>query len=183
MTIAQVGLSLERVDAIADLCGIATKYFADSPYETFESPEVILMNSFAWEISKCGTKWIVAVCVDEVGYTCGGAGREWEASSTARIIRTYAQQSDARTVFTTTIEEDSDDNQDESTSGLFFGQRGAKQGADDEIEKLYQRGRKNEADAKLAKMIQTRWTNMQQAIKGYWNPVERRQFSMFYRAW
>ena len=166
MTIAQVGLSLERVDAIADLCGIVTKYFADSPYETFESPEVILMNSFAWEISEMWDKNESSLYVlTRLATLVEERDENGKLSSTARIIRTYAQQSDARTVFTTTIEEDSDDNQDESTSGLFFGQRGAKQGADDEIEKLYQRGRKNEADAKLAKMIQTRWTNMQQAIK------------------
>ena len=166
VTIAQVGLSLERVDAIADLCGIATKYFADSPYETFESPEVIMMNSFAWEISEMWDKNESSLYVlTRLATLVEERDENGKLSSTARIIRTYAQQSDARTVFTTTIEEDYDDNEDDSTSGLFFGQRGVKQGADDEIEKLYQRGRKNEADAKLAKMIQTRWTKMQQAIK------------------
>lgn len=172
-TLLNASLSLQRIDAIADLCGITTGYFADSPYAPFKSPTVSELESFAWSLSEMWDENESALYVlTRLAKLVDEKDENGDLSVAARIIRTYSQQSDARKVYISAVEvEGSDDQDDGQSDGLVYDQRRAKKGPaaanismDDELEKLYLKGNTVAADSRVSKMIQTRWTNMKQAI-------------------
>ena len=148
-------LTLERLDAIADLSALALKYFSQFPTDTrHDDPEDTEMSSFAWSVSDMWDEYESGLYVlsrfsnfvDERDESTG------QFSLAARVIRTFADQSEAR----------------RSKSNLEFIKRDSSSGNQqkDNDEQMYLRERKEEADEKekVTRLIQNRWTDMEKAI-------------------
>ena len=160
-------LTIERVDAIADLCSIATRYFADSPQDLFDAPGVAAMNAFARTISEMWDENESSLYVlTRLAKLVDERDENGDLSVAARVIRAYEQQSNARQIYETIFA--SSDNKEEGLEGLNFGlgnsNRRNDTEIDDELEKMYTEGNSVEADYKLSKLIQSRWTSIQRAI-------------------
>lgn len=170
-------LTLERIDSIADLCGIAVKHLSDSPYEAFDSTDVNIMNEFAWSVSEMWNENESALYVlTRLAKLADERDEEGNFTPPARVIRSFSQQSDARKIYMTTMAGSDEPNSFGDGASLYESRK--KNSVDDEIEKMYLKGMTVEADARLSKLIQKRWDTMQEAIKDIESSAKKGNFNV-----
>lgn len=164
--VVKTELTMERIDGIADLAGLAKKYFSDEPNMKYVEPNIKALNSFAWGISdlwdenKSGLYVLsrMATMIDQKD------GKEGEMTLFARIIRSYADRSLVRKVHMSTQDES-------STFTPKFSHDANNVNANQlgEIEKLYFKlndvKAEKEADDRLEKRIQSQWTDSGRVIE------------------
>lgn len=159
-SVIKAELSLERIDAIADLSALATKYFSEDPNAFYSEPDAKMVNAFAWSVSEMWDEYESALYVlTRLAKLVDDRGSDGELSIPARAIRSFAEKSEARRVYMTTVES--------STSQFVMGssEPDANDRLESVIENLYICGSEAEADAKVVEMIQERWINGEGALK------------------
>lgn len=157
IVVVRTELTLERIDAIADLSALAKKYFSEEPNLRYGEPEAKMMNAFAWSVSDMWDENESALYVlTRLAKLIDERDANGELTVPARVIRSFAEKSEARKVYFTTFE----------SSNAAFLMDSTESTEENAIEKLYLNGREAEADAKVVKMIQERWND---AEKAFWD--------------
>lgn len=150
-------LTLERINAISDLSAIALKYFSLQPRMEFSSPDAKVMNAFAWSVSDMWDEnesalyvlTRLANLVDERDESSG------QLSMTARVIRSFAEQAGVYGSEEGRVKEEEEVKRESRT------QVGS---GDEELEQMYLRGEDKAADLRVTRLINIRWTSLEQAI-------------------
>ena len=164
-------LTLERINGIADLAGLAKKYFSDEPNLKYVEPNVKALNSFAWAISDLWDEnnsglYVLSRMATMIDQKDGN-----EMSLFARIIRSFADRSLVRKVHESTQDDPSFHHDGNNVNANELG----------EIEKLYLKFNdakaEKEANDRIKSRIQSQWTDSGRvfddlkgsAVYGYFN--------------
>lgn len=159
--VVRTELTLERIDAITDLSAIAKNFFSEEPNLKYEEPNANTMNAFTWSISEMWDEKESALYVlTRLAKLVDEKDSNGELTAPARVIRSFAEKSEARKVYFTTAESSSAAMVMSSSSSY-----DAEIKEDEEIEKLFMTGNDEEAVIKVDQMIGKRWINTDKAIE------------------
>jgi hypothetical protein len=151
-------LTLERIDAIADLSSLAEKFFSDHPNAAFAEPDANTVNAFAWAISNMWDETDSALYVlTRLAHLVDERDEAGNFSIPSRVIRSFSIQSEARRVYFTTTES-SEASEGEAKAEQATGELG-------KIEGLYRNGDEQEkGDLRVKRWIETKWDSIERAV-------------------
>lgn len=158
--VVRTELTLERIDAITDLSAIAKKFFSEESNLKYEEPNAKMINAFAWSVSEMWDENESALYVlTRLAKLVDEKNSNGELTVPARVIRNFAEKSEARKVYMTTAES--------SSAALIMSSSSSSDAEiieEEDIERLYMARNEAEADFRVVKMIEKRWNNVDMAI-------------------
>jgi hypothetical protein len=159
VVVVRTELTLERIDAIADLSDIAKKFFSEEPNLKYEEPDAKMMNAFAWSISEMwDDKESALYVLTRLAKLVDEKDANGELTVPARVIRSFAENSEARKVYITTAESS-------GAAMIMSSSYDTETKEEEEIERLYMTGNEDEANIKVSKLIEKRWNSVENTLE------------------
>jgi hypothetical protein len=172
VVVVRTELTLERIDAIADLSDIAKKFFSEEPNLKYEEPDAKMMNAFAWSISEMwDDKESALYVLTRLAKLVDEKDANGELTVPARVIRSFAENSEARKVYITTAESS-------GAAMITSSSYDTETKEEEEIERLYMTGNEDEANIKVSKLIEKRWNSVENTLEDIEMAAKNGQFNL-----